>query len=196
MKQDAVCKVTFQFLDRDRNPLTNAKIRLRYCGKEIEFDTGINGRLPDIVTETPSDMVTIWIARANGEWKEIKQVTSDWGNKLVTFVSPKVRLEARTQSHPKDENGKPVQDKRDPKSNLKKSTSASKKLALPTSTQAKGKIQSTFGESKGIKLEEKKSAQGLPVAEVTNDPVAAIPEVLYRRSRGRLGNLAELGCEC
>lgn len=166
LTREAVCKVGIQFLDRDRNPMPNTKVRIEYCGKVKEINTGRNGRVPDIVTESPTDLVKIWVQRAEGGWKLITEVASDWGNKLVTLTSPKIRIEATTHQHPRDKNGMPIKDKREAKgaSNRNNQTPG-----IPSSTQAKGKTQTTFGDDKGIKVKEKQNAQKLPVAQVTND---------------------------
>lgn len=165
LTREAVCKVEFQFLDRDHNPLKRAKVRLEYCGKLKETTTGDNGRVSPVITDTPSDTVKVWIERAEGGWKEITQITSDWGNKLVTLVSPKIKIQASTRAHPQQTNGKPVKEQLAP-ANTKK---ARAKNEFPLESKASGKIQSTFGDEKGIKTEEGKSAQGLPLLRVTND---------------------------
>ena len=102
----AVCKVEVQLLDRERNPIRNAKMRLDYSGKSKQLSSGNNGRLPSILTGSPEDVVKIFIARMDGTWKLVTEITSDWGNKLVTLVSPKVKIETKTMPHPRDANGK------------------------------------------------------------------------------------------
>lgn len=197
LKREAVCKVGFQFLDRDRNPLRNTMVRIEYCGKVTKTSTGKNGRVPDILTDSPVDVVVIWIQRAEGGWKKITEVTSDWGNKLVTFTSPKIRVEASTHPHPRDKDGLPIKDKREVKAKVV--NSANQKASIPVSTEAKGKLQSTFGDEKGTKLEEKKNEQGLPVAKVTNDQAELTFLKLYTGEaviEADWVNLAaDLGCE-
>ena len=46
LKAKAVCKVDVQLLDRERNPIKDAKMRLDYSGKSKQFSSGNNGRLP------------------------------------------------------------------------------------------------------------------------------------------------------
>ena len=157
----AVCKVTVQLLDRDRNPLPNAKVRMDYSGKRKELSSGKNGRLPTILTETPEDVVSIFIARVDGTWKQITEVSSGWGNKLVTLVSPKIKLEAKTIPHPKDASGRPAQD---PERTGKVPV---KPPDCPVSTEAKGKVQADFGGGKGPKAEQ--TANALPAIKITND---------------------------
>jgi hypothetical protein len=161
----AVCKVTVQLLDRDRNPIPKAKIRLDYSGKRKELSSGQNGRVPTILTQKPEDQVKIFIARADGTWKHITEVSSGWGNKLVTLVSPKIRLEAKTMPHPKDEPGRPadtqgIVDKKPVSSPL-----------VPKTTIASGKPQADFGNGNGPKTESTHDGNGLPVVKVTNDQI-------------------------
>ena len=122
---------------------------------------GEGGRTRDIITDSPLDTVKVWIARYDGGWKLITEIVSDWGNKLVTLTSPKIRIEASTHPHPQDSHGQPVKDK--PRSPLPPAP------AIPRETIAQGKLQSTFGDGKGTKVEETQDAQGLPVARVTSD---------------------------
>lgn len=169
LNREAVCKVGFQFLDRDRNPMRDTKVRIEYCGKVKEINTGNNGRVPDIVTDSPSDTVKVWIQRAEGGWKLITEVVSDWGNKLVTLTSPKIRIEASTHPHPRAANGQPKKDKSPVPTNAARNDTLRRKTSTPAETKGQGTLQSTYGDDKGIKIEEKKDAQGLPVAKATND---------------------------
>jgi len=189
----AVCKVTVQLLDRDRNPIPNAKVRMEYSGKRKEISSKQNGRVPTILTRTPEDLVRIFIARADGTWKQITEVASGWGNKLVTLVSPKMKFDGKTMPHPKDPSGKPV---RDPKRTDKKTV---KPPANPETTEAKGKPQANYGDGKGPKTNSTIDKNGLPVKEVTNDQTKLdflkgytgekITEEDYKKSA------KELGCE-
>jgi hypothetical protein len=189
----AVCKVTVQLLDRDRNPIPNAKVRMEYSGKRKEISSKQNGRVPTILTKTPEDLVRIFIVRADGTWKQITEVASGWGNKLVTLVSPKIKLDGKTIPHPKDPSGKPV---RDPKRTDKKPV---KPPATPETTEAKGRPHGDFGDKKGPKSLPKTDNNGLPVKEVTNDQAELdflkgytgekITEEDYKKAA------KELGCE-
>jgi len=161
----AVCKVTVQLLDRDRNPLTDAKVRMDYNGKSKVLSSSQSGRLPTVLTKTPEDQVKIFIARANGTWKQITEVSSGWGNKLVTLVSPKIKLDGKTMPHPKDASDKPL---RDPKSTDKKPVTPPNN---PETTEAKGKPHGDYGDGKGPKTIPKNDKNGLPVKEVTNDQI-------------------------
>lgn len=163
LKAEAVLKVGIQLIDRDHNPIPNARVLLEYCGKQVELSSGTNGRIPDIVTNTPEDRVRIYIARLDGTWKKITEVVSDWGNKLVTLISPKFKFEDKTRPHPKDEKGKPKRDRKDP--DRRPVTPP----AHPKRTDGKGTPQSDYGDGKGHKKRDDTTKDGLPVSHGSND---------------------------
>jgi LysM repeat protein len=99
LNKEAVCGVTFQFLDKDHNPIRNLPHVLRYCGKEVQGKTDQTGRVR-IVTHSPTDEITVFVERFAGGLKELTTVVSGYRNKLVTLVSPKLKLEATTRPHP------------------------------------------------------------------------------------------------
>jgi len=165
LKAEAVCKVDVQLLDHERNPIKNANIRLDYCGKSEQLSSGNNGRLPSIFTDSPGDMVVIFIARMDGSWKQIAEITSDWGNKLVTLVSPKIKIETKTMPHPRDANGKLKSD------SGRTSTSPAMRPEYPETTEAKGRLHSDYGDGKGVKSEITNNEGGFPITKVTNDQV-------------------------
>jgi hypothetical protein len=166
LRAEAVCKVTVQLLDRDRNPLRGARVRLEYCGTVKEVSSGKNGRLPDILTETPEDIIKIFIARPDGSWKKISTIVSGWGNKLVTLTSPLIKIEAETKAHPKDKAGNPKQDSQPPNS---KDAHAPDQ---PKVSEAHGRLQNTYGDGKGVKAREVETKDGLPSTKVSNDQAA------------------------
>lgn len=165
LKAEAVCKVDVLLLDHERNPIKNAHMRLDYCGKSEKLSTGNDGRLPTILTDSPDDVIKIFIARTDGTWKKITEITSDWGNKLVTLVSPKTKYDGKTLPHPKDADGLPIPD----------SKRTDKKPVYPPenpeTTKSKGKPHGEYGDGKGPKTEEKTTEKGLPYKKGTNDQV-------------------------
>lgn len=163
LTERAVCKVDVQLLDVYRNPIKNAKMRLDYSGKSKHLSSGKNGRLPTILTKSPEDTVKIFIERMDGGWKQITEVTSDWGNKLVTLVSPKIKIETKTMRHPQDKNGKL---KADPGVADRKSAEPPKN---PDATEAKGRSHGDYGDGKGPKSEQINDKHGFPFTKVTND---------------------------
>ena len=167
LKAEAVCGVACQLLDRDRNPIPGARMLFEYCGKKVEILSGSNGHITGILTESPEDVIKIFIARSDGSWKQITEVVSGWGNKLVTMVSPKVKISAKTMPHPMDKTGRPVPDTKDP--NRKPITPP----AHPKDSQAKGTLQGgEFGDGKGTKTEETQTKDGAPLIKVTKDQAA------------------------
>jgi len=165
LKAEAVCKVDVLLLDHERNPIKNAKMRLDYCGKSEQLSSGNDGRLPSILTETPDDVVKIYIARMNGTWKEITELTSDWGNKLATLVSPKIKFDGKTMPHPKDSDDMPIAE---PNRTDRKWVTPPEN---PETTEAKGKPHGDYGDGKGPKTERTTTENGLPLKKVTNDQV-------------------------
>jgi len=193
LKAKAVCKVDVQLLDRDRNPLKNAKMRLDYSGKSKQLSSGNNGRLPSILTESPEDRVKVFAARLDGSWKQIADITSGWGNKLVTLVSPKIKIATKTMPHPNDAKVRP---KPDP-------VRADKRPVIPAenpkTTEAKGESLGDYGDGKGPKSEHQTDKDGFPILKITNDQVQLdflggytgerITEEDYKKAA------MELGCE-
>ncbi len=165
LKAEAVCKVDVLLLDRERNPIKNAKMRLNYSGKSEILSTTNDGRLPTILTDSPEDLVKISIARLNGTWKKITEITSGWGNKLVTLASPKTKFAGKTMPHPKDPDGMPIVD---PKRADKNPVTPPE---YPETTKSKGKSHGNYGDGKGPKTKKKTTEKGLPFKKVTNDQV-------------------------
>lgn len=87
-------------LDKDRNPIKNQPYRFEFCGVVLQGVTGLDGLTKKIMTYSPRDEVKIFIERLDKSVKEIATVTSGFGNKLVTLVSPSIKVEAKTEKHP------------------------------------------------------------------------------------------------
>jgi len=138
-------------------------------------------------------VVKIFIARMDGTWKQVTEITSDWGNKLVTLVSPKVKIETKTMPHPRDANGKP---KPDPGRTGKTPVT---QPDHPEKTEAKGRSLGDYGDGKGPKSEHQIDKGGFPITKITNDQAKLdflggytgerITEEDYRKAA------KELGCE-
>lgn len=153
----SVCKVSIQILDRDLNPIDAAKISIEYSGKKKVFTSSPKGQIPVIMTKTPEDRIKIFIERVDGTWKHITDVVSGWGNKIVTLVSPKIKIKGKTMPHPRDSEGKPIRDKKTPSKN-------------PETTKTQKKPQWSYGDAKGPKSKQTKDKKGLPNHEVSNEP--------------------------
>jgi len=152
----AVCKVKVQVLDRDRNPISAAMVRLDYNGKKKELSSNDKGWLSTILTKTPDDNVSIFIQRLDGSWKRITDVTSGWGNKIATLVSPRVKAEGTTVLHPKDASGKPIRD--------------DKPSAKPQEKPKTANASWSYGDGQKPKTEVKKDSKGLTHIAVSNEP--------------------------
>ena len=85
------------FLDKDRNPIQGLEYILEYAGKSIKGVTEQNGLGKQIFTDTAEDQVRIIVKRLDGTLKELTPVLSGCRNKLLTLVSPSVKLEAKME---------------------------------------------------------------------------------------------------
>lgn len=155
LKPEAVNKVSIQVLDRDRASIPNAKMRIQHSGKSETHETDKNGWLPSIFTKTPDDKVKISIKRADDSWKDITEVVSGWGNKIVTLVSPKIRIEAKTKPHPPGVNQRPAPSNSKPSSKYENSN---------------GTPQWRHSDGKAPKVKRRKDSSGLTVHNVSNEP--------------------------
>lgn len=200
LNKEAVCGVSIQFLDKDHNPLRDLSYVVKYCGKEISGKTDQAGRGTPIMTESPTDEITVFVHRIAGELKEVATVVSGYANKLVTIVSPKLKLESKTHPHPSE-----------PPENKPTGTSSKNNLPLSVKTSAaqpsKGSPQSWWGQLMGyfgIKLEESTAIDGKPVAKVTNNG-AVEPTIISTAKQNYTGEkisdddyadaAKKLGCE-
>lgn len=169
LKREAVCGARFQFLDAEHNPVKNLGVQLEYNGKLKKTNTGENGHVSAVYTDSPEDRVKIWVERVGGGWKLLGTVQSEWGNKLVTIVLPKVKIPIKTAPHPKDERGQPLKD-------APRTAPAPQRPQIPAETKAQGTPHSDFGDQKGTKSQQTSTSQGLPLTKVSNDQ--ARPEFL------------------
>lgn len=88
-------------LDADRNPIRNQKYKIVFNGIVIAGSTGSPGLTKKIYTRTPYDEVEIVIERIDQSMKVIGRIISGHGSKLVTLISPKIKLEGPTLPPPK-----------------------------------------------------------------------------------------------
>ena len=89
------------FLDADRNPIKNQLYKLYFNGAMAAGRTGLDGLTKTIRTSSPTDEVQIAIERIDKSIKIVARVSAGVGNKLVTLVSPKVKVESSTFPHSK-----------------------------------------------------------------------------------------------
>jgi hypothetical protein len=105
MEKDKNKTVQVLILDADRNPIKNQKYEIAFNGIVIRGQTGADGLAKRIHTQTSHDEIQIAIERIDKSLKIIGRVISGCGNKLVTLVSPKIKLEGPTLLHPKSPAG-------------------------------------------------------------------------------------------
>lgn len=200
LNKEAVCGVNLQFLDRDHNPLRDLSYVVRYCGREVSGKTDHTGRSEPIMTEWPTDKIRILVRRTGGDLKEIATVASGYANKLVTLVSPKLKLEAKTHPHPKEPGAEAP-------ANTVPTGKGPPSKHTPPAEPATGVPQSWWTEEMGflgIKVSETKTAANKPVAKVANDGVEE-PDIIAKArttytgaqitEENWLSAANELGCE-
>ena len=104
LKKEVVLGIQPLFLDRNRDPIKGLEYFLEFAGRVIQGVTPANGLGKKTFTETAEDEVKILVKRLDGSLKEVGRVVSGYGNKLVTLISPSIKIEAKTEKHPE---GKP-----------------------------------------------------------------------------------------
>lgn len=100
LKREQVLGFQALLLDADRNPIKGLEYQFEFAGRIIKGVTELGGLTKKIMTDSPQDQVRILIKRLDKSLKEIATVTSGYGNKLVTLVSPSIKVEAKTEKHP------------------------------------------------------------------------------------------------
>lgn len=100
LKKEVVLGIQPLFLDRNRDPIKGLEYVIEYAGRVIQGVTSANGLGKKTYTETAEDEVKILVKRLDGSLKEIGRVVSGYGNKLITLISPSIKIEAKTEKHP------------------------------------------------------------------------------------------------
>src|SRR6185369_3987582 len=160
LKKEVVLGVQPLFLDRNRDPIEGLEYILEYAGKAIRGVTGANGLGKKNFTETAEDDVKILIKRLDGTMKEVGKVVSGYGNKLVTLISQRIKIEASTEKHPDVKLGE--------RPNPKEKTE-------PAHDPVKKQPPTTGKENLGNKTKATKTPDGKPVTVVEGD----IPDFSY-----------------
>ena len=105
LKKEDVLGFQALILDRDRNPIQGQTYQFEFLGRIMKGITGADGLTQKIMTISPEDEVHILIGRLDKSLKSVATVVSGYGNKLVTLLSPSVKIEAKTEKHPDVKNG-------------------------------------------------------------------------------------------
>lgn len=100
LKKEQVLGFQALMLDADRNPIAGLEYQFEFAGRIIKGVTELGGLTKKIMTDSPQDQVRILVRRLDKSLKEIAAVASGYGNKLVTLVSPSIKVEAKTEKHP------------------------------------------------------------------------------------------------
>ena len=100
LHKEAVGGFRVLLLDQDRNPLQGVNYRLDVGGKRYTGETSDSGETQRIVTDSPYDVVHIWVQRIDGSWKEVAIVMSGFGDKLTVLVSGHIKVPTKTEKHP------------------------------------------------------------------------------------------------
>ncbi|HEY8099339.1 MAG TPA: N-acetylmuramidase domain-containing protein [Burkholderiaceae bacterium] len=106
LKKENVLGLQALILDKDRNPVKGMAYQFEFSDRILKGVTGLDGLTQKIMTISPKDEVRILVERMDKSLKQIAAVTSGYGNKLVTLVSPSIKVEAKTELHPGTEHGK------------------------------------------------------------------------------------------
>lgn len=160
LKKEVVLGVQPLFLDRNRDPIEGLEYMLEYAGKAIRGVTGANGLGKKTFTETAEDEVNILVKRLDGTVKEVGKVVSGYGNKLVTLISQRIKIEASTDKHPDVKPGE--------RPNPKEKTE-------PAHDPAKKQSPTTGKEDLGNKTKATKTPDGKPVTVIEGD----IPDLSF-----------------
>lgn len=100
LRKEVVTGLQLLFLDWNRDPIAGLEYILEYAGKVIKEVTPANGLGRKVFTDAATDEVRIFVKRLDGTLKEIGTLVSGYGNKLVTLLSPSVKIDGKTEKHP------------------------------------------------------------------------------------------------
>ena len=156
LRKEVVLGVQPLFLDRNRDPIKGLEYLLEYAGKVINGVTQGNGLGKKIFTESAEDDIKVFVKRVDGSIKEVGRFVSGYGNKLVTLISPSVKIEAKTEKHPDGDQNK----------NEKIKTAYDPKKQQPPTTDKK---------ELGAKTKSTKTTDGKPITVVEGD----IPDLSF-----------------
>ena len=87
------------FLDADRNPIKNQLYKLYFNGAMVASQTGQDGLTKKIRATSPDDQVQIAVERMDKSLKIVARVVAGAGSKLVTLISPKIKVNSPTLPH-------------------------------------------------------------------------------------------------
>jgi len=160
LKKELVLGVQPLFRDHNRDPIKGLEYILEYAGKTICGETGANGLGEKTFTDAAEDEVKILVKRLDGTIKEVGKVVSGYGNKLVTLISQRIKIEASTEKHPELKPGE---------------RPSSKEKIVPAHDPQKKQPPTNEKKELGTKTKATKTVDGKPVAVVEGD----IPDMSF-----------------
>jgi hypothetical protein len=152
MSDDKNFSLQVLILDADRNPIKNLSYRLYFNGAVISGNTGDDGLTKKLLLAS-NVKVQIAIERIDKSMKTIADVVAGNANKLVTLVSPRVKLASPTLPHSPSTPG---------------SVPSRKESTPPIYVPGKSKTP-TEKKDFGPKVEQTKNKEGNPIAKVEGD---------------------------
>jgi N-acetylmuramidase/LysM domain len=172
LKKETILGFQALILDRDRNPINGLGYQFEFAGRMTKGATGIDGLTKKIMTVSPEDQIRILVERMDKSLKEVAIVASGYGNKLVTLMSPSIKVEARTEPHP----------------NLKPGELPNKKEKVKPIHNPEAKQPATTNKQDlGVKATPTKTVDGKPLTKVEGD----IPDLSFLDENPDLRPLTE-----
>ncbi|MGF6596743.1 murein DD-endopeptidase MepM/ murein hydrolase activator NlpD [Paraburkholderia sp. GAS448] len=155
-------KVHAHVLDVAHNPLSGVSYRIQSAGRTVSGKTSSSGQTDDFWPTAAGQKVEFFIKKLSGEWKKVYETTSHEIDKMVTLVSPRLKLAAETHPHPENIQASQLSPRPRPK-------------AEATGQQTPSK----FAPGKGIKTEQATEKDGTAIMKVTSDD-ASLDEFLEK----------------
>ncbi|TFW03292.1 DUF3380 domain-containing protein [Oxalobacteraceae bacterium OM1] len=200
LHREAVGGFRVLLLDRDRNPIGELPYRLVACNKTYTGTTAKNGETRSIVTDSPFDMVHIWLQRNDGSWKMAASVLSGFGDKQTVLVSAHIVVNTKTEKHPDlPPNAQPDPKERGKPAHAKPTTQTPDKALgiLPKQSKTPDGKPITTGEGDLLELDFLGGFNGEQIEDKDYDAAAkelgCEVEVIKAIAKQETGKLAALG---
>lgn len=145
-------KVRAHILDADHNPLNGISYQIKSGTNNVFGKTKSGGLTIDFWPGDVEEKIDFYIQKLTGEWKKVHETTAADIGKLITLVSPRLKIQAETQPHPVNW-----------RAGEKSHTTRPK--APPVGKQT----SSEFAPGKGVKVLQAKDDSGAATIQVTSD---------------------------
>lgn len=160
----SVCSIQPLFLDPMRYPIDGLQHRVQ-CGSTTVTGTSTANGLGRVVSANPGERASIWaqIPWQNNQWVQLADVAVEFGEKLVTLISPMVHIKAPLAPHPRNHFGQPKQEVPTDKSVTPEPRG--------TPSTGKGKVQNEVakGSGKGLHSRKETGKNGITRIVLTQD---------------------------